>query len=190
MKGMYPMASSTWPIHVDPAHLYFITMSAVARAQIFKRDVIKRILVDALNTGRILGRFELFAFVIMPNHMHWIIRCGEGQTPATIVRDYKKATDFLIIRHYQMERATAALDFLSAAAPIGQEYAVWQDEFQAKNVFSPEFLREKLTYIHHNPLQPHWQLAGAPDLYIWSSARYYSGDGQSLIPLSDARSLL
>jgi putative transposase len=127
-------------------------MSAINRAHIFRRDLIKRILVDSLNTGRILGHYELFAFVIMPNHIHWIIRCGEGHTPATIVRDYKKATAHLILRQYQMEHATDVLTFLSQAAPAGQRSAVWQDEYQAKNIFSPGFLREKLQYIHNNPL--------------------------------------
>ena len=65
------MASATWPVHVDPTHLYFFTTSAIKRVHLFQRDVIKRILVDCLNNGRILGQYELYAFVIMPNHIHY-----------------------------------------------------------------------------------------------------------------------
>ena len=54
------MPSSTWPLYVDPEHLYFITTRAVQRAHVFQRDVIKRILVDSLNVGRILGQYDLF----------------------------------------------------------------------------------------------------------------------------------
>ncbi len=32
---------------------------------------------------------------------------------------------------------------------------------------------EKLDYMHHNPLQPHWQLCAAPSEYKFSSAQFY-----------------
>jgi putative transposase len=186
------MTSATWPVHIDPTHLYFITASAVQRAHIFRRDVIKRILVDSLNTGRILGQYELFAFVIMPNHTHFILRCLSDYTPADIVREFKKATANLILRQYEAEENQEALAFCALAVKPGQKqrYAVWESEYQAKNVFSPDFLRQKLDYIHHNPLQAQWGLTEQPEKHPWSSARFYLADGRALIPLSDARELL
>ncbi|MBP9070915.1 MAG: transposase [Caldilineaceae bacterium] len=103
------MSSSTWPIHVDPDHLYFITASAIGHKHIFRREVIRRILVDSLNTGRILGQYALFAFVIMPNHLHILIRCLGDFTPADVVREYKKATANLIIRQFEAEQNHRAL---------------------------------------------------------------------------------
>jgi len=186
------MASASWRPYADPSHLYFLTTSAVKSAHMFRRDVIKRLLVDSLNMGRILGQYELFAFVIMPNHMHAIIRCVDGNSPGDVVRELKKATANLIIRHFEAEGNKAALDFCAAAVERAekQDHAVWRDEYQAKNVFSPAFLRQKLEYIHNNPIQPRWALVGAPEEYIWSSARFYLGVGRAIIPLSDARELL
>ena len=186
------MPSATWPVHIDPAHLYFITASAVQQAHVFQRDVIKRILVDSLNTGRILGQYELFAFVIMPNHVHLIIRCLNGYTPGDVVREFKKATANLILRQYEAENNHEVLAFFASAVKPGQkqEHAVWEDEYQAKNIFSPAFLHQKLDYIHHNPVQPHWCLVEQPEQYVWSSARFYLAGGRALIPLSDARELL
>jgi hypothetical protein len=67
---------------------------------------------------------------------------------------------------------------------------VWEAEYQAKNVFSPEFLVQKLEYVHQNPVQPHWHLAVSPEAYPWSSARFYVKGERALIPLSDAGELL
>ncbi|MEZ4868844.1 MAG: transposase [Caldilineaceae bacterium] len=184
------MPSATWPIHVNPEHLYFITTSAIHHAHIFQRDVIKRILVDTLNTGRILEQYALFAFVIMPNHIHFIVRCQHNHTPATITREFKKATANLIIRHYEAEANANVLNFLAGVAPKDQQYNVWEHEYEAKNIYTPDFLRQKLDYVHNNPLQPHWRLAERPEAYLWSSARYYLSGGRALIPLSDARELL
>lgn len=186
------MPSATWPVHIDPAHLYFITASAVQRAHIFRRDVVKRILVDSLNTGRILGQYEFFAFVIMPNHVHLILRCLADYAPGDVVREFKKGTASLILRQYEAEGNDAALSFCASAVKPGQKqrYIVWEHEYQAKNIFSPDFLRQKLDYIHHNPLQPHWHLTERPEEYLWSSARFYLAGGRALIPLSDVRDLL
>jgi len=186
------MPSSRWPVPFNPEHLYFITTAAIRHAHIFRRDVIKRILVDNLNTGRILGQYELYAFVIMPNHIHIIIKCLGKYQPKDVVREYKKATANLILRHFEAEGNAEALEQLAqvVARTHKQQFAVWEPEYQAKNVFSPDFLQQKLDYIHNNPLQSHWRLAARPENYLWSSARFYYGLGKALIPLSDARKLL
>ena len=186
------MPSATWPVPIDADHLYFITTRAVQWAHVFRRPVIKRILVDSLNVARILGQIELYAFVLMPNHVHLIVRCLGDYTPPDVVREFKKATANLILRQYEAEGDQRALDLFAAAVQPGQkqEHAVWKSEYQAKNVFSPDFLRQKLTYVHENPIQPHWRLAEAPELYPWSSACFYLAGKRALIPLSDARELL
>jgi REP element-mobilizing transposase RayT len=186
------MPSASWPVHLDPSHLYFITTRAVQRAHIFRRDAIRRVLVDSLNTGRILGQYELYAFVVMPNHIHCIVRCLQDYAVSDVVREFKKATANLILRHYEAEGNREALDFCKSAAKPGhnQQFAIWDDEYQAKNVFSPDFLRQKMDYIHHNPIQPYWALAERAEEYPWSSARFYLANERALIPLSDARELL
>lgn len=84
------------------------------------------------------------------------------------------------------------LDFFASTTTPGQnqQFAVWEADYQAKNVYSPAFLLEKLEYIHNNPLQPQWLLADVAERYPWSSARFYLTEGKALIPLSDARELL
>ncbi len=110
------MPSAVWPVHVNPEHLYFITTSAVHHAHIFRRDVMKRILIDSLNTGRILGQYELYAFVIMPNHVHLILRCLDKYTPMDVVCEFKKATANLILRHFECEGNEEALALCAEAA--------------------------------------------------------------------------
>jgi putative transposase len=186
------MPSSRWRVDTDPTHLYFITARAVGSAHVFRRDLIKRIVVDSLNTGRILGQYELFAFVVMPNHIHCVIRCLGDWEVGAVVREIKKSTASLILRQYEAEDNTEAITFFAAAVKPGQRqtHAVWEDEYQAKDITTPEFLRQKMEYLHNNPLQPHWQLADYPARYVWSSARFYLTGERPLIPLSDARELM
>ncbi len=186
------MASASWPAHTDAAGIYFVTTSAIDRKHVFRRDVIKRILVDSLNTGRILGQYQLFVFVIMPNHIHFIVRCLSENSISDVVREFKKTTSNYIFRQLEAEENKKALAFLDATAEAAKmkDRAVWEGEYQAKDVFSPDFLRQKVEYIHNNPCQPHWQLASSPEKYVWSSAGYYLAGRRALIPLSDVRELL
>ncbi len=180
-----------WRPDFNPDSLYFVTTTAVKQAHLFRRDVVKRILVDNLNLARILGRIELFVFVIMPNHIHFIVRCVSEYPISNLLRDFKSNTAKQIIWQYEAEGNQHVLDFFrTKASRPRQEFKVWDDEYVAKEVFSPAFLLQKVEYIHNNPLQPHWQLVERAEDYVWSSARFYLLDAHPLIPVSDVRELL
>jgi putative transposase len=183
--------TSRWRPDFDPSQLYFVTTTAVQRARIFERKVIKRILIDGLYHSTVVDQILLYAFVIMPNPIHIIMQCPKDKPLKDIMRDFKSNMTRLIVRQFQVERNQEALNFLRAAVtrPEKQEYKVWEDNYNAKEVFSPEFLAQKIEYIHNNPLQPHWNLANQSEDYIWSSARFYLLNEPALIPLANANEL-
>src|SRR5450759_3206701 len=104
---------SDWRPDFDPTHLYFVTSSAVQHTHLFQRDVIKRILIDALYMLRTFDQTKLYAFVVMPNHLHMIIQCAEDNPMKDVLRDFKINTARLIIWHYQSEGNQKAIDFLA-----------------------------------------------------------------------------
>ena len=176
----------------DPTHLYFITTTTVKRARIFRRDVVKRIIADSLNYMRVQHWINLYAFVIMPNHVHLIVRFLEGHTLPDVMREFKKHTARQIIRQYHAENNYRGLEFLEQAASHipEQRYKVWEDGYDARNLFSPDFLRQKIEYVHNNPCQPRWRLVERPEQYPWSSARYYLLDEPAIIAVDDVRQWL
>lgn len=186
------MPSAVWKPHTNPAHLYFVTTRAIGGQHVFHRDVIKRIIIDCLHIGRLLHRFRLYTFVVMPNHLHCILQPSEEAKVSDVVRDMKKAMSNMIVRHFEAEDNQRALALCAAAVsdPAKQQHAIWEDEYQAQNVYSAEFLMQKLNYIHNNPLQPRWNLAETATAYPWSSAAYYLEDRRPIIPLDDVRKLL
>lgn len=183
---------TNWRPNFNPDHLYFITTKAVDYTPLFKRDIVKRLLVDVLDCMHLRNQLTLYAFVIMPNHVHLIVQCSLEKPVKDLVRDYKKHTADRLIRQYQVESNHQALSFLAAKVtrPHKQKYKVWEDGYNAKNVFSLEFLRQKLDYLHYNPCQVHWNLAANPADYIWSSARFYLTDQPAIIPVADVRKLM
>ncbi len=184
--------TTRWRPDFDPDHLYFVTTTAAERTRIFRRDIIKRILVDGLYYASLMNRVTLFAFVIMPNHVHAIIQCPPDVPPKDWARAFKGDTARLIVRYYQVEDQQPALEALRrlVTRPGKQDFKVWEDGYLAKAVESSGFLKQKLDYTHNNPVQPHWQLVDCPEDYPWSSARFYLKDMPALIPVQDARELM
>ena len=184
--------TTRWRPEFDPDHLYFITTTAVNHAHIFQRPIIKRILVDGLYFVSVVNHVSLYAFVVMPNHIHVIVQCPQDFPPKDWARAFKTSTAQLIVRLYQVEQNQPALDFLAEAVarPDKQNYKVWEDGYLPKSIVTPDFLVQKLTYIHHNPVQPHWHLVDEPENYPWSSACYYLDEGPCVIPVRDVTQLL
>jgi REP element-mobilizing transposase RayT len=181
-----------WRPDFDPTHLYFVTTAVAEHHHLFKRDVMKRLIADTLDCMRLRERFRLYGFVIMPNHLHMIMQCHADTPLAACVRDLKKHITDRLIRQYRAEGNQAMLGTLASVVPHPnkQRYKVWEDGYNGKDIFSPEFLRQKLAYIHSNPCQPHWSLAELPEEYIWSSARFYLLDEPAIIPLDNAKHFL
>jgi len=136
---------TNWRPDFNPDNLYFVTTNAVQHRHLFRRDVIKRLVVDSLDCMRLRRRFKLYVFVIMPSHLHVIIQCRAEDPLTNVIRDLKKYIADRLIRHYRVEGNQSVLNFLASVVTRSekQRHKVWEDGYDARDVFSPEFLRQR-----------------------------------------------
>ncbi|HLO15991.1 MAG TPA: transposase [Anaerolineales bacterium] len=175
----------------NPDYLYFVTTKAVKHMHLFRRDVIKRIIVDSFHYLRTEGQMKLFAFIIMPNHIHLIALFSKEHTLCDVMRDFKKFTARQIYRQFQAEENMKVLDVLKKEGEsLKQKYKVWEDGYDARDVYSTDFLQQKMDYIHHNPCQPQWKLVETAEEYLWSTAGFYIAGKPCMIPVDDVREFL
>jgi REP element-mobilizing transposase RayT len=176
----------------DPANLYFITTTAVNKYHFFHPQGHKHIIIGSLEFMREQQWLKLYAFVVMPNHIHLMVRILSPHNLQDMMRDFKKFTSKKIVEHCQL---SSNLEFLSKFEQAGERnaktrYKVWSDGYDAREIFTLEFLEQKLDYIHHNPCQPHWKLVENPEDYRWSSAGFYIVDRPAIIEIDDLREFL
>jgi REP element-mobilizing transposase RayT len=81
--------SPKFQISRDSQALY-ITIVAKDRLRSFQSDAIKIVTCEALDEARKSGGFLLFAYVIMPDHMHLLTDCPK--TSADVLRCVKGIT--------------------------------------------------------------------------------------------------
>ena len=169
----------------QPEYLYFITTKIAGGKPIFRRPSLARTVIDSLQHMREQGWIELYAYVIMPNHIHLIVRFLNGHTPSQVMRDFKKFTARRIVQQLTAEGETNLLSFLQQAITrrTRQRHKVWEDGFFDKQIGSEEVLLQKVEYIHHNPVQNRWRLASSPEEYPYSSARNYLLGDHSVIQI-------
>ena len=53
-----------------------------------------------------------------------------------------------------------------------QQYKVWQNGYHAEHIYSNKFIRQKMDYIHNNPVNE--KIVTMPEDYYFSSARNYA----------------
>jgi REP element-mobilizing transposase RayT len=175
----------------NPDYLYFVTTKAVKHVHLFRGDVIKRIIIESLHHIRTTRGMKLFVFVIMPNHIHIIVRFSEKYPLSDAMRDLKKFTARQIYHHFDAEGNKKILAVLKKEGErVKQDYKVWEDGYDARDIFSAKFLQQKMDYIHHNPCQPQWRLANTPEEYLWSTAGFYFAGKPCVIPIDDVREYL
>jgi len=129
----------------------------------------------------------VYAYCIMPSHMHMIIAAKPGYDLSAIVRDFKKFTSKEIIKKigeiHESRREWLLDTFLHLGNRIKRVkgYKVWQDGSHAKVLQSKEFMQQKLDYIHNNPVAA--MIVDDPVDYIFSSARTYMNEKDGLLQL-------
>ena len=101
---------------------------------------------------------SLYAYVLMSNHLHAIVKPGETQT-VSVLQSFGSFVAHKIPDHLKKERCHELLAFFARQQDkdARKQHQIWQP-IQAKNVYSVEFLREKLEYTHNNPVAKHWRL--------------------------------
>ncbi|MDD3322991.1 MAG: transposase [Paludibacter sp.] len=77
---------------------YFICTDGINWVDALTRSEYKDILVKNLDFCQQNKGLDVFAWCVMTNHVHLIIRAQEGYTLEGILRDYKKFTSKEIIR--------------------------------------------------------------------------------------------
>lgn len=164
-------------------YVYYITTVIYNRLSIFKRPSFIIPLYDSLIFYRYKQNFKVYGYVFMPDHIHLLIHPQGKATIADIMRDYKEFTSKRIIRQAEVEGITEWVNaFQDAGQATGRSNnKVWQDSYWDVEIFSEKFLRQKLNYIHNNPVRA--RLVANPQDYPYSSFRNYELDQEWFIEI-------
>jgi putative transposase len=169
----------------SPGELQFITTSTYHRARLFFSERFCRCFVARLEEVRQELNFLLIGWVLMPEHFHLLVYPQPADSTPAIVKGLKEETARRILKtlrqnqqHVWCRKMLACLR-LPPTVHDESHYRLWQRRFFPFNVHSEEKRREKLEYMHNNPVKR--GLVSAPGDWPWSSWRFYFLNDASIL---------
>ena len=169
---------------------FFITITIVGGIDVFTRLNQKNNIISALRYCQENKGLEIYAYCIMHSHLHLLCKGTNGFVLSDIIRDFKKFTSKQIVKTIVEEpenRREWMLNYFENACEHlkrEQNYKVLQDGYHAEIVATNWFIKQKVAYIHNNPVKD--KIVVLPEDYYFSSARNYTGlDNDLAIVLLD-----
>lgn len=163
----------------NPEGLYFISFATVFWIDVFVRRIYFDCLCDNLNYCVDNKGMEIYAWCIMPSHIHLIFRSAI-QKPDELIRDFKSYTSKKLIKligeNLQESRRDWLLNAFRKAAVANSNnttHQFWQQHNHPIELWSNHVIQQKMDYVHDNPAE-----AGFVENdyeYLYSSARDYCG---------------
>ncbi|MEZ5057321.1 MAG: transposase [Saprospiraceae bacterium] len=164
-------------IIADQEALYFLTMTTIEWIDLFTRKVYKDILIECLQYCREHKDLEIYAYIIMSNHVHLIakIKDGSNKQLSNVIRDFKKYSAILLLKAIKDQRESRRRWMENLFAFNGeylhQKFQIWQHGSHPIELYSPKVIWEKIHYIHLNPVRQ--GIVANPADYVYSSAGDY-----------------
>ena len=155
---------------------YFITMTIVEWIPVFTRAKYCDIFIDALRFSQENKGLKVHAFVLLDNHAHLIV---SGADLSKIFKEFKSYTATQLIKKITFDDRQWLLNQLSywkKRYKTDSIHQVWQEGVHPQMIVSEKMLRQKIEYIHNNPVKT--GLVAQPEHWVYSSAsNYFLGQG-------------
>jgi putative transposase len=147
-------------------HLHFITCSCYRRQPWLGRPQRRDLLLQVLEQVRQRYRFVVVGYVVMPDHIHFLISEPGKGNPSRVMQAVKQGFARRVLKRIRKRSAEGQQEMFGAVEHI------WQRRFYDFNVWSERKRIEKLRYMHRNPVQR--GLVSEPEQWAWSSFRSYA----------------
>ncbi len=154
--------------------VYFVSFAVRGWVDVFTRNEYKNILVENLKYCQEHKGLEIFAWCIMTNHLHLVIRAKEGYRLPDILRDYKKFTSKAITKAIADNYQESRKEWLLEQFKTPEGFRFWRADNKPIELWSNKVIDQKIDYIHQNPVEE--GLVFKAEDYVYSSAIDYAGE--------------
>jgi putative transposase len=158
----------------EPGHAHELTFSCFQRLPLLGNDRTRTLFIEALDRTRSRYRIELWAYVILPEHVHVLLWPTEADySIAAILKSLKQPVARASLRHLR-KQDSPWLSRLGVRRGGRTEHRFWQEGGgYDRNIHDEGVAWTCVEYIHANPVRR--GLVEQPTDWIWSSARWYAG---------------
>lgn len=176
--------------HINESGVYFITFTNYNWLPLFDITGAYDSVYKWFDYLKLQGH-EIAGYVIMPNHLHVLIWFNENEQ--SINKQVSNGKRFMAYDVVSRLQGLNRIDILKQLADgvsasdrqRGKLHQVFNPSFDMKLCYGKDFIKQKLDYIHMNPLNKKWQLVADATLYKHSSALFYETGEQGIYSVAN-----
>ena len=165
---------------LDQNGLNFLTCTVVDWIDLFTRKELADIILDSLQFCQKEKGLIIYGYVLMPSHLHLIVSTEDPKGLSSIIQAFKSFTAKAILKNLQdktkpesrREWLLRHFSFAARKNKSNSQYQVWQHDNHPIYLYAPKVIRQKLLYIHNNPVVD--KIVLNPEDYRRSSASNYA----------------
>ncbi len=155
----------------DPGHAHYLTFSCHNRLKLFKELSICELFISNLERIRCQTQTLLWAYVIMPDHVHLLIDLQDKLSVSKYLQSLKKTVSYQAIRWIQ-ENKPRWIPYIQTVQRGKSVFRFWlPGGGYDRNIYGDQTLLKTMNYIHNNPVRA--GLVEKPTDWKWSSAKFW-----------------
>jgi putative transposase len=169
-----------------PGDAHGLTFSCFQRRPFLTRDRTRIWTLEAIRKACLDHRFDLWAYVLMPEHVHLVVRPRlQDYSTSGFLKTLKQSVSMKALA-FVRKQAPKFLAWMEDRRPDGcVTYRFWQRaRGYDRNLWNPRYIWELIDYIHANPVRR--GLCDRPEAWLWSSARFYLSGEPGRLPIDRA----
>lgn len=157
-----------------PNHAHFLTFSCYRKLKLLTTSDVRGLLIKAWDEARRQGNFDIWAYVIMPEHVHLLVYPrSENYGISKILRRLKEQFVHNIVAYWK-STSPYLLDMIMVKRGSRFVHRFWQEGGgYDRNLYNWDKIGRAIDYIEWNPVRR--GLVSDPLEWEWSSARSRAG---------------
>jgi len=119
-------------------------------------------------------KLNIYAYVIMTNHIHMVANVEDGSL-GDVLRDFKTFTSKKLVKMIRENECESRKNWMIKAFekagknnPLNKDHQFWQNGNYPVLLYSPAVIQQKIDYIHDNPVRAGF--VGSAHEFWYSSA--------------------
>ena len=149
---------------------YFFTLVTYNREKLFRQEIARKCLREAINKTRLRHPFEIIAFCLLNNHLHCIWKLPENDSDFSMRWSSIKGLFSKTYLKVKGSRKSVSPSHLRKG-----EVCIWQRRFWEHQIRDENDLQNHIDYIHYNPVK-HGLVQDVED-WPWSTYHKFVKEG-------------
>ncbi|WP_198242994.1 REP-associated tyrosine transposase [methane-oxidizing endosymbiont of Gigantopelta aegis] len=152
---------------------HFLTNTIINWIPVFTRPATVQIILDSLAYLQKNEGVKIYGYVILENHLHWIAQSPNLAKDVARFKAFTARQLVYCLAEAKQDKILQQFCFYKKKHKSDRQHQVWEEGSHPQLLQTEEMLRQKLDYIHQNPVKrgyvdkiEHWR---------YSSARNYLG---------------